>query len=293
MWGLLGSAVQSFATIPYVNTGVIGGTNDSLSWPNTYTALTAWLTFGFVVVVTLVLAGLYGNYRQKQKINQQLMSLIVSLETKNIRLDKRNAENELLLKEIHHRVKNNLEVVSSLLALQSAQIDNPEIQDAMQSSQNRVQSMGILHQKLYQNEHFAFIEMKNYFADLAENILDSYNLTEQITVECPMQEFKLDMDTALPVGLIVNELLTNSLKYAFPEGRLGKIKISLEEIGQGILQLCIIDNGIGKVLHAQAQGTGFGTQLVDLLTRQIEGTLQQEVKNGTRISILFKKVKIA
>jgi len=251
------------------------------------------LTFGFVVLLAIILIGLYWNYRQKQQINQQLASLNVSLETKNTQLDKRNAENELLLKEIHHRVKNNLEVVSSLLALQSAQIDNPAIQDAMQSSQNRVQSMGILHQKLYQNEHLAFIEMKNYFADLAENILDSYNLTEQITIEYPMKELELDVDTAVPVGLIVNELLTNSLKYAFPKGKLGKISISLEEIGQGMLQLCIADNGIGKALHAKAQGTGFGTQLVDLLTRQIEGTLQQEVNNGTRISVLFKKVKIA
>jgi two-component sensor histidine kinase len=179
------------------------------------------------------------------------------------------------------------------LALQSAKIEDPEIQEAMLASQNRVQSMGILHQKLYQNEHLAFIEMKNYFADLAENILDSYNLTEQITVEYPMKELELDVDTAVPVGLIVNELLTNSLKYAFPKGRLGNIKISLEEVSKGVLQLCIADNGIGKVLNAKAQGTGFGTQLVDLLTRQIEGTLQQEVNNGTRISILFKKVKIA
>ncbi len=247
------------------------------------------LTFGLVLLLVIILAGLYWNYRQKQQINQQLASLNVSLETKNTQLDKRNAENELLLKEIHHRVKNNLEVVSSLLALQSAQIDNPEIQDAMQSSQNRVQSMGILHQKLYQNEHLAFIEMKNYFADLAENILDSYNLTEQITVEYPMKELELDVDTAVPVGLIVNELLTNSLKYAFPKGQLGKISISLEEISKGILQLCIADNGIGKVLNAKAQGTGFGTQLVNLLTRQIEGTLQQEVNNGTRISVKFSR----
>ena len=247
------------------------------------------LTFGFVALLAIILIGLYWNYRQKQQINQQLADLNISLEIKNTQLDKRNAENELLLKEIHHRVKNNLEVVSSLLALQSAKIEDPEIQEAMLASQNRVQSMGILHQKLYQNEHLAFIEMKNYFADLAENILDSYNLTEQITVEYPMKELELDVDTAVPVGLIVNELLTNSLKYAFPKGQLGKISISLEEISKGILQLCIADNGIGKVINAKAKGTGFGTQLVELLTRQIEGTLQQEVNNGTRISVVFRR----
>lgn len=248
-----------------------------------------------VLVISLIL---YRNNRNKQKANALLQQQKEEINTQNSKLEKtlsqltaKNAENELLLKEIHHRVKNNLEVISSLLALQSAKIEDPEIQEAMLASQNRVQSMGILHQKLYQNEHLAFIEMKNYFADLAENILDSYNLTEQITVEFPMKEIELDVDTAVPVGLIINELLTNSLKYAFPKGKLGKISISLEEIGQGMLHLCIADNGIGKALHAKAQGTGFGTQLVDLLTRQIEGTLQQEVNNGTRISVKFKKVK--
>lgn len=211
------------------------------------------------------------------------------IDTANIQLDKRNTENELLLKEIHHRVKNNLEVVSSLLALQSAKIDDPEIQDAMLASQNRVQSMGILHQKLYQSEHLAFIEMKNYFQNLCENILDSYNETERIEVNIDMNEIELDVDTAVPVGLIVNELLTNSLKYAFPNGKKGIIKLSLESLADGNLNLKVSDNGVGKTLSSLPKGTGFGTQLVDLLTRQIDGNLVQEVNDGTMISINFKK----
>ncbi|MFN8357654.1 MAG: histidine kinase dimerization/phosphoacceptor domain -containing protein [Spirosomataceae bacterium] len=251
------------------------------------------LTLSLAVLLAVILLGLYWNYRQKKLTNQQLESLNANLEIKNTQLDKRNAENVLLLKEIHHRVKNNLEVVSSLLALQSAQIDDPEVQEAMQTSQNRVQSMGILHQKLYQSEHLAFIKMKNYFKNLIENILDSYNQTNRITIEYPMEEIELDVDTAVPVGLIVNELITNSLKYAFPNKQLGNIRVSLMDLGNDMLQLQIADNGIGKVLNVQAKGTGFGTQLVDLLTRQIEGTLQQEINNGTVISIQFKKVKPA
>lgn len=245
------------------------------------------LTLSLALLLAVILIGLYWNYRQNKRTNQQLESLNANLEIKNTQLDKRNAENVLLLKEIHHRVKNNLEVVSSLLALQSAQINDPEVQEAMQTSQNRVQSMGILHQKLYQSEHLAFIEMKNYFKNLSENILDSYNQTNRITVEYPMEEIELDVDTAVPVGLIVNELITNSLKYAFPKEQLGIISVSLEAIDNHTLQLRIADNGIGKVLNAKAQGTGFGTQLVDLLTRQIEGTLRQEINNGTVISIQF------
>ncbi|MCU0339668.1 MAG: hypothetical protein MUE30_07275, partial [Spirosomaceae bacterium] len=184
-------------------------------------------TLSFVIggLLILLLGGLFFTYRNNMKRNLQLQTLNKNLEITNAQLDKRNAENELLLKEIHHRVKNNLEVVSSLLALQSAKIEDPDLQDAMLASQNRVQSMGILHQKLYQSEHLAFIEMKNYFQNLCENILDSYNETERIAVNIDMKELQLDVDTAVPVGLSVNELLTNSLKYAFPEGKKGEIKL--------------------------------------------------------------------
>jgi two-component system, sensor histidine kinase PdtaS len=241
----------------------------------------------------LLLGLLYRNYHLKQQTNKKLEVLNEDLAHKNALLDKRNAENELLLKEIHHRVKNNLEVVSSLLALQSAKIEDPEIQDAMLASQNRVQSMGILHQKLYQSEHLAFIEMKHYFQNLCENILDSYNETERIKVNIDMNELELDVDTAVPVGLIVNELLTNSLKYAFPDGKKGEIQLALENLAGNLYQLKIKDNGIGKTPNTNTKGTGFGTQLVDLLTRQIEGDLQEQNDNGTMIVINFKRQKAA
>lgn len=251
----------------------------------------------FTALLTAFL--LYRNNRQKQKANLILQEQKEQINTQNATLEKtlgqltaKNAENELLLKEIHHRVKNNLEVVSSLLALQSAKIDDPEIQDAMLASQNRVQSMGILHQRLYQSEHLAFIEMKNYFQNLCENILDSYNETERIKVDIDMKEVELDVDTAVPIGLIVNELMTNSLKYAFPNGKNGNIKLSLENIDKEHMSLKISDNGIVKSLNTHEKGTGFGTQLVDLLTRQIDGTLVQEIQNGTSITINFQR-KIA
>ena len=110
-----------------------------------------------------------------------------------------------------------------------------------------------------------------------------------VRVEFPMQPLDLDVDRAISVGLIVNELLTNALKYAFPTGQLGRISLSLAEVENGILELKIADNGIGKTPNARPQGTGFGTQLVDLLTRQLDGTLRQEVANGTAISIRFAR----
>jgi two-component sensor histidine kinase len=149
--------------------------------------------------------------------------------------------------------------------------------------------MGILHQKLYQSEHLAFIEMKNYFENLCINILDSYNETERIKVNIEMKELEMDVDTAVPLGLIVNELLTNSLKYAFPKGEKGNIELSLENLNEDNFQLKISDNGVGKALNEKAKGTGFGTQLVDLLTRQIDGKLMQDVSKGTMILINFKR----
>ena len=219
----------------------------------------------------------------------QLNVMISNLTKTQHELSTKNNENVLLLKEIHHRVKNNLEVVSGLLTLQSAKMEDPQMQEAMLASQNRVQSMSILHQKLYQSEHLAFIEMKNYFSDLCLNILDSYNETERIHVNIEMKELELDVDTAVPLGLIVNELLTNALKYAFPNGEKGNVELSLKNLDKENFQLKISDNGVGSPLNAKAKGTGFGTQLVELLTRQIDGKLIQDGSNGTMVLINFKR----
>ena len=236
------------------------------------------------------------NLALKDK-NDEIEKTVTQLKATQVSLAARNAENELLLKEIHHRVKNNLEVVSSLLALQSAQIDDPSVQSAMLASQNRVHSMGIIHQKLYQGENLAAIEMRDYFINLSDNILDSFNAEGHIKVECNMPKLVLDVDTAVSIGLITNELLTNSLKYAFNEKENGAINISLTEQdttanSEGVYLLKISDDGIGKPFNEAAKGTGFGTQLVNLLTKQLDGKLTYEINNGTIVTLIFKKPKL-
>jgi two-component sensor histidine kinase len=202
----------------------------------------------------------------------------------------KNAENELLLKEIHHRVKNNLEVVSSLLALQSAQIEDVNTKEAMLKGQSRVHSIGIVHQKLYQGKNPGAIEMKDYFLNLSESVLDSFGAEKKVSIELAMEKLDVDIDTAVPMGLIVNELLTNTLKYAFPKGQDGNVCIKLEKKTNGILHLEVSDNGVGKteVTH----GTGFGTQLISLLTRQLNGIMREENRNGTHTFFDFKLYKI-
>lgn len=207
-------------------------------------------------------------------------------------LKRQNEEKEFLLKEIHHRVKNNLEIVSSLLSLQSALIKDSKVLKVMEESQHRVQSMSMIHQKLYTGENLAAIEMKDYFNHLTEYILDAFGLSELIKVDVAMDELELDIDMAIPIGLIVNELVTNSLKYAFPDNQKGIIKISLRE-NKNVLQLDVIDDGIGMSSMDKVKGTGFGSHLIELLTEQLDGKMVLNTKKGTSVSIQFQLSKAA
>ncbi len=234
------------------------------------------LAIGIVTLLIGLLIFGYISYHNRNRSNQLLAI--------------KNAENELLLKEIHHRVKNNLEVVSSLLALQSAQINDQNTKDAMAESQNRVNSIGIVHQKLYQGTNLGAVEMKDYFLNLSESIFESFGAEQRIDLKLAMENLDLDIDTAVPLGLIVNELLTNCIKYAFPKGEKGTITIKLHK-NNNILRLEVADDGIGKsgIIH----GTGFGGQLVSLLTQQLNGTITEENKNGTSLVFDFKLKKAA
>ena len=237
------------------------------------------VVLGFGLLMVILIGVLLIFYTKQKKHNKKLIHL-------NQELDKKNNQNELLLKEIHHRVKNNLEMVKSLIALQSAHLEDSKTRDAMLASQNRVQSMGIIHQKLYQGDNLGSIEMRDYFINLGEGILDSFNAEAKVKIECIMEKLDLDIDTAVPLGLIVNELLTNAIKYAFPKNIGGVVQVSLKKENDALL-LDVNDNGVGK--HGnEPMGTGFGTQLVQLLTTQLNGKMEEESEGGTHISFTFK-----
>ena len=234
-----------------------------------------------IQVFTLILAGVM--------IFVLLLVYRVFLRRKkySLLLEKQNKEKEFLLKEIHHRVKNNLETISSLLSLQTAQVDNKELRDIMRESQNRVQSMGIIHQNLYLGENLAAIEMKNYFENLGGFIIDSFDMTDRVVLKFHMDTMELNVDRAIPIGLIVNELITNSLKYAFPNGRQGIIGIRMRE-ENSILHLSITDNGVGMGENPQIRGTGFGSQLITLLTQQLDGKMTLNKQLGTEVVFEFQ-----
>lgn len=239
---------------------------------------------GVVAALIFILFLLYRNYLNKQKLN-------AALSKTNSLLGAKNNENELLLKEIHHRVKNNLQTISSLLNLQSANISDVGALEAVKESQSRVSSMALIHQKLYQGERLAAVEMKDYFKTMGESIFDSFGIKSQnVALKVEMDNLELDVDTAIPVGLIVNELITNSLKYAFPEGRQGIVHLSLNADQYQNIELKIKDNGIGiNAEEKSVKQSGFGTRLVQLLTMQLEGEMEQSTNDGITTIIRFKQ----
>ncbi|NUO02437.1 MAG: tetratricopeptide repeat protein [Saprospiraceae bacterium] len=242
-----------------------------------------WAISGIALLLALILFLGYRNFRQKQKSNAQLSAA-------NDLLKKKNQENELLLKEIHHRVKNNLQTISSLLNLQSAGLTDANALEAVRESQNRVRSMGLIHQKLYQGDQLATVEMKDYFKTLGETLFQAFGFRDQqVALNVDMEEVGLDVDTAIPLGLIVNELVTNALKYAFPEGRAGMVKISLRAQDGNTLALRIKDDGVGlQAISNSSKDNGFGSRLVQLLTLQLDGQMEESAKDGFETIIRFK-----
>jgi PAS domain S-box-containing protein len=197
-------------------------------------------------------------------------------------------EKEVLLKEIHHRVKNNMQVISSLLSLQSAYITDQSLLDMFKDTQNRIQSMALVHENLYHSETFAEIDFKAYINVLVDDILRSYKADRKtITLIIDAKESLLDMDTAVPCGLIINELVSNAVKHAFPDGE-GEITITLSVDGEHV-QLGVADNGVGIPEEIDFKNTeSLGLQLVTILAEeQLEGSIQLTREKGTAFCIQF------
>ncbi len=199
-------------------------------------------------------------------------------------------EKDVLLKEVHHRVKNNMQVISSILNLQSSYISDEKVLSILRESQNRIKSMAIIHEKLYRTKDFSSIKFSEYVENLAESIVRTYEYNEaEIEIVFNLEEVLLNLDMAIPCGLIINELISNSLKYAFNSNEKGKIEINLSESNEEV-KLQIADNGVGipKEINFKKTET-LGLQLVNTLTQQLEGTIELEVDKGTKFKLNFKK----
>lgn len=252
------------------------------------------LTIGMVILLLLILFGLYRNYIYNKRTSEKLSRLNTNLEQKNKELDIKNQENVILLKEIHHRVKNNLQVLSSLLSLQSDYIADPAALDAVIEGRNRVQSMGLLHQKLYMGDHLSAVNVREYIQDLINHLGETFGVNRKINFELDIRVEQFDIDTAIPLGLIINELVTNSLKYAFPDQKNGKITIQLWlEKPTQLLVLKVADNGVGlQENHEHSNATNFGTDLIKVLSKKLKGSITHSNENGYSTIIQFKRFKL-
>jgi PAS domain S-box-containing protein len=201
-------------------------------------------------------------------------------------------EKEVLLKEIHHRVKNNLQIVSSLLNLQSVYLRDAYDRELFKQSQNRVKAMALLHEKLYRSAELTRIDFDEYLNTLMPSLFQSYKTSSSV-IECSIEgsDVMLDIDTAIPCGLIVSELVANSLKHAFPEERSGRIGVALVRLDQGTLRLTVYDNGIGMDQNTPSETAGapMGWELVRTLTEQLSGSIEIDRQPGTRVCITFKE----
>jgi PAS domain S-box-containing protein len=197
-------------------------------------------------------------------------------------------EKEVLLKEIHHRVKNNLQVIASLLNLQAATIRDEHTLTVFKESQNRVKSMSLVHQELYQSEDLARIDFAEYIRKLTTNLLLSYGVDSlAIELKRRVSDVYLTVDTAIPCGLIINELVSNSLKYAFPDGKKGEIGVTFHNSDEQYT-LTVSDNGVGFPKNLDFRKTeSLGLQLVNTLTRQLRGSIELDTSNGTAFTLIF------
>lgn len=226
------------------------------------------LIVGFFLIVSIYLAVIY-------------------LRKSNI-LAIRNKEKDTLLREIHHRVKNNFELVNTLLELQGGDVDSQLAKDKLSEGQNRISSMSLIHQKLYQTEYLEDLDFQEYTQQLVELILKSANKLQNTNIKIVANSLKLDIDTAIPLGLILNELCTNSCKYAFSETEINFLNIHIEKQDNQFYKLTYQDSGKAEIQSETSKPKGIGLLLIKSLTKQLQGKYTYTFENGAQFVILFK-----
>lgn len=258
------------------------------------------VTIAIIALLLIILALLYNRYRIRQRSNLQLENQQKEINIKNTSLQKLVnekdgllEEKEWLLKEIHHRVNNNLQIVMSLLNTQSAYLDNDSAILAIRDSQHRMRAMSLIHQKLYQSDKVAIIDMQAYIEELTSYLDDNFNVNNRIKFQLYVAPIELDIAQAVPLGLIINEIITNAIKYAFPDNSQGMISISMELVEQADVLLVIADNGKGLPAGFDLAGSrSLGMNLVQGLTKQLNGTFTINSLQGVTVNIRFPQERI-
>jgi PAS domain S-box-containing protein len=227
-----------------------------------------------------------------ESLEQRVKDRTHDLETATDQLRTSLAAKEVMLREVHHRVKNNLQIIISLLNLQSRQYSDPQIVTAIRESQNRINAISLAHERLFISKDIEKIDLRGYLRSLALTLYSVYKVSgERVQLDVAMGDIETDVDMAIPLGLVINELIANSLMHAFPNEKAGRISITGTQ-SDGTLEVRVIDNGIGMPPGAGAQeGKTFGLKLVRLLTEQLNGTVEYLPPPGSTAVIRIQKKK--
>ena len=218
-----------------------------------------------------------------------LMEINSNLKEKNAQIMQQDEEKTVLVKEIHHRVKNNLQIITSLLRMQKNEIENIETQKQFGEAINRIMAMSLIHQKLYQEKSLAKIELENYLDQLLLELVDIYNLKDSVKSTIKVNLPEIGLKSIVPLGLLLNELISNSLEHGFRDKTNGEISIDVKKAEQWIL-VKYADNGSWKTSNIGSKSS-FGLELIDLLTEQLEGEKQFETnENGSFYEFHFKNL---
>ena len=251
-------------------------------------------TIGVMVVQTYTEGVRYGEEEKNiLKFVSDQVAMTVYRKRTEAQIKSSLQEKDVLLKEIHHRVKNNMQVISSLLNLQSRHIQDPVVLEMFKESQRRIRSMALIHERLYQSSDLSRIEFSQYLRNLATHLFHSYQVdSSRIQLRLEAEEVHLNINTAIPCGLIVNELISNALKHAFPEGRSGTLGLDLRAVAGDGYVLRVKDDGVGFPENLDFRKTEtLGMQIVSTLVDQIDGSIELTRKMGTEFIIHFEEVK--
>lgn len=243
------------------------------------------VTFAGIIVILLFAAMQYRRYLEKQKANQLITE-------QNAMLQNLLNEKEWLVKEVHHRVKNNLHTIICLLESQATYLEEDALK-AIENSKHRIYAMSLVHQKLYKSEDIKMVNIKDYLSEFVAYLKESYGSPEKIAVILVAEDVTLGAGQAIPISLIINEAVSNSFKYAFPDQSTGEIRIELKKTDAEEIYLSVSDNGVGFEPQIDQEAKSLGLELIKGLSSDLRGAVEFNSKNGTRIVLRFKIDRIA
>jgi two-component sensor histidine kinase len=235
----------------------------------------------------------FNRFRLKKKSEQELQIKNEEIAEQSKVIQTSLTEKETLLREIHHRVKNNLQIISSLLNIQSENIEDPNVLSSIKEGQSRVQAMSLIHSNLYQSEHINNVNIETYLKELVAYLSEMFaGQSKNIEIEVDAHEIEFDIDTAIPLGLIVNELVSNAYKYAFDNQQQGKVQIKVKALNKTDYELNVKDNGKGLPDNFDpAKSKSLGLKLVKILSKQLRGKFKSSSSNGAIFVVTFKHLR--